>query len=401
LGGDLNLLFKGVPRQLSEVLPSDKNIDLKVKILSINDKTVNVQGNEKKIYYGLIADKSMVRPFTAWNDFELAKDDVICIHSAYAKDWRGEPQINLGNNTAVEPLTDSELNELNSNNLPSTIPSTEYKIGLLKNGMSSITVLGRVLSVESRTVKVLDENKEIYTGKIADDTGKIAFTAWNDFSLKPGEAIKISGAYVRSWRGVPKLNFDERMELERIDDNTLPSIEELGSDKVSRIDSILDLGGGMDLTVEGTIMDIKDGSGLIMRCPECNRVLRGSECMVHGMQDGIADLRTKGIIDDGTGAIMAVLNATLTSRLLGKTVEEYSKETKEKGPEIINEIIDELNDILLMKPLRLKGTITTDDYGAMMICSDIDDLVLSEEVSEKVKDLAKSLTNNDTNEEVI
>jgi replication factor A1 len=403
LGGDPNLMFRGIFRELSDIIPTDKNIELKVKVLSINDKTVNVQGSEKNIFYGLLADKTMVRPFTAWNDFKIQKDDVIHVRSAYAKDWRGEPQINFGNNTSIEHIKDSELEKINGSNITSSLPSSEFKIGTLKNGLSNITITGRVLSVEEKTVKVLNENKEIYTGKLGDESGKVAFTAWTDFKLKPGEVIKISGAYVRSWRGVPKLNFDDRMDLERLPNNSLPSLEELGTDKIIRIDKILEQGGGIDINIEGTLLDIKDGSGLIFRCPECNRVLRGTECMVHGSQDGIADLRVKAIIDDGTGAIMAVFNSEITSRLMGRTVEECTGEVKEHGPDRLVEIFEELNDILLMRPIRVKGTITTDEYGAMMICSDLDDLVLSEEVSTRIEKLLKNLnsTGPDPKEDVM
>jgi replication factor A1 len=400
LGGDLNLLFTGVARMLSEVLPTDKNINLKVKILSINDKTVTVQGIEKNIFYGLMADTSMIRTFTAWNDFNLSKNDVIHIHSAYAKDWRGEPQINLGNNTTIESLDDQELNALNGNNLPSSLPSIEHKIGNLKNGMSNITIIGRLLSIEPRIVKVLDEEKEIFTGKMADETGKIAYTAWTNFDLKTGDVVRITGAYVRSWRGVPKLNFDERMELDKISDHELPTIEELDKETISRIDYILEHGGAMDVTIDGTILEVKDGSGFIIRCPECNRVLHGSECMVHGNQEGVPDLRVKAIMDDGTGALLVVLNSDITSKLLKKTVKECALEVKEKGTDMINEIMTELTENLLMHPLRIKGTVTIDDYGAMMICSNIDELVISEEIQNRVKQLLDELNSNDSDSEV-
>ena len=160
------------------------------------------------------------------------------------------------------------------------------------------------------------------------------------------------------------------------------------------MDKILDNGGGFDLSVKGTILDIKDGSGLIFRCPECNRVLRGTECMVHGSQEGVADLRVKAVIDDGTGAILVIFNSDITSTLLGKNIVECIAEVKEHGPDKLNEIRDELHDILLMRPIQVKGTITMDDYGAMMICSHFDDLVLSEEVSTGVNELLKSLNTN-------
>jgi replication factor A1 len=207
--------------------------------------------------------------------------------------------------------------------------------------------------------------------------------------LSSGEVIKITGAYVRSWRGVPKLNFDERMEVERLPDSELPPLKELNINKINRIDKLLDTGGGLDVTLEGTILEVKDGSGLILRCPECKRVLRGSECMVHGTQQGITDLRVKAVLDDGTDAILAVLNSDITSKLLGKTLEECKQELKTAGPDFLNKLNEELNDILLLQPIRVKGTVTTDEYGAMMICTDFDELVLSEEITQRIDKLVK------------
>jgi replication factor A1 len=395
LGGDLNSLFESVSKTLDQVHPTDRNLDLKVKIVAINPKTVTVQGSDKEIFYGLIADQTMVRPFTAWNDFNLSKNDVIHIRSAYAKDWRGEPQINLGNSTSIEVFSDPDLEAITGSNLPTSLPTTDYEIASIRDGLSNITVTGRVLSLEPRTVTVNDENKEIFTGILADETGKIAFTAWSDFSLKPGEIIKISGAYIRSWRGVPKLNFDERMELTRLPNDSLPDVDELNLDKIARLDKVLEMGGAMDITIEGTFLDIKEGSGLITRCAECNRVLRNSECMVHGTQTGVPDLRVKGVVDDGADSVMVVLNSELTSRILGMSVDEVKQKIEDDGVEYLEKIFDELSQKLLLNPMRFKGTITTDEYGAMMICSDIDSLVISEEVQIRAKDLLENI-NADT-----
>ena len=387
-------MFEGVERTLADVQATDKNIDLKVKVLSINPKTVTVQGTEKEIYYGLFADTSMVRPFTAWNDFQINKNDIIQVKSAYVKDWRGELQINLGNTSSVETIDDASLAALDSSSIPTSLPSTEYKVEDLNSGLSNITMIGRILSVDQRTVTVDGQNKDIYTGTIADDTGKLAYTAWSNFDLKPGEVIKVTGAYIRSWRGVPKLNFDDRMELERLDDDVLPSIDELDLDKNISIITILEKGGGMDISAEGTILDIKEGSGLIWRCPECKRVLRNNECMVHGAQEGVPDLRVKCVIDDGSGAIIAVLNADLTSKLLGKTVEECIREAKDKGPDYPKSIMDELDKILLLTPLHVKGTVTTDDYGAMMICTDVEQIVISEGIHAQAKYLLENINSD-------
>jgi replication factor A1 len=57
-------------------------------------------------------------------------------------------------------------------------------------------------------------------------------------------------------------------------------------------------------TMEGALVDIKDGSGLIKRCPDedCTRVIRNGRCSEHGDVSGEFDLRIKGVLDDGEQA---------------------------------------------------------------------------------------------------
>lgn len=53
--------------------------------------------------------------------------------------------------------------------------------------------------------------------------------------------------------------------------------------------------------IEGALVDMQSGSGLIKRCPDddCTRVLQNGWCSEHGKVEGEFDLRVKGVIDDG------------------------------------------------------------------------------------------------------
>jgi len=46
-------------------------------------------------------------------------------------------------------------------------------------------------------------------------------------------------------------------------------------------------------------VDVQSGSGLIKRCPECNRALVKGACGEHGKVEGVYDLRIKAVLDDG------------------------------------------------------------------------------------------------------
>jgi replication factor A1 len=191
------------------------------------------------------------------------------------------------------------------------------------------------------------------------------------------------------------------MELTKMPDDTIPTLNELTLEQVMRIDKLLEVGGAMDITIEGTILDIKEGSGLILRCNECKRVLRNGECMVHGSQSGTPDLRIKAVVDDGSGAIMVVLNSEITTRILNKTVEECTAEVTEKGPGQLEEIFNEISENLMLQPIRVNGNVTTDDFGAMMIASTIDEIMISDEVSTEAKELLEIINSGTWRSEVV
>ena len=88
---------------------------------------------------------------------------------------------------------------------------------------------------------------------------------------------------------------------------------------------LIENGGAVGIRVRGVLIDIKKGSGLVLRCPDCNRVTQKGMCMVHGKVQGKHDLRIKGVLDDGTGAVTVILGKELTEKLSGKTMEEYNR----------------------------------------------------------------------------
>jgi hypothetical protein len=76
--------------------------------------------------------------------------------------------------------------------------------------------------------------------------------------------------------------------------------------------------------MEGALVDIKDGSGLIKRCPDedCTRVIRNGRCSEHGDVTGEFDLRIKGVLDDGHTAQDVLLDAEATEALTGMGLED-------------------------------------------------------------------------------
>ena len=240
-------------------------------------------------------------------------------------------------------------------------------MGELRESMGYVEVKGRILQVDTRDVTVQGEAKKVFSGVIADETGKIQFTAWSDFKLKDGEVVRISKGTVKGWRGIPQLSFDDRSEVTKVKEK-FPSAEELRRGSLRMISEVASRGGAMDATVRGIILEVREGSGLIMRCPECKRALQKGVCKLHGRVDGVPDLRIKAILDDGTGAVSVIMNRELTEKLTGTTLDEAMQKAKEKMDfEAAKGMMDE---VLALKVATVTGTIRSDPYGLSMIANE-------------------------------
>ena len=96
--------------------------------------------------------------------------------NAYTKKYREQIQLNIGTRGKVEECDDVSLDVKTS---ADTAP-TEMKIGEITDHTENVSLTGRITEVEPRTVTVQGTEKTIWGGIIADDSGKIQFTAWNE-----------------------------------------------------------------------------------------------------------------------------------------------------------------------------------------------------------------------------
>lgn len=79
------------------------------------------------------------------------------------------------------------------------------------------------------------------------------------------------------------------------------------------------------LKLSGKITQIYDGSGLIQRCPKCNRWIIDNFCMVHSDVDGIWDLRIKARFDDGNERRTLIFKKEVTEKSANIAIEEAKK----------------------------------------------------------------------------
>ena len=365
-GGDANDVAPAFQRKLAELRPNEPNVDFVAKLLSVNRKEVTAKGEKRTIMYGFLGDDSTTLRWTAWDTEgleELAKGDVISVKGAYTREYQGRVEVHFGNRVSIRKEDPSTITD----EQVAAGPPRVATVGQLREGMGYVEVKGRILSVQARDVTAKGEPKTIYSGVLADETGKIPFSAWHDFKLKEGEVVKVSRATVKSYRGVPQLSFDERAEVIRVKEK-FPTAEELQRVGRTMIASVAAKGGASDAMVEGMVIEVREGSGLIMRCPECRRALQKGTCKVHGRIEGYPDIRVKAILDDGTGAVGVVMGRELTERLLDTTLDDCMRKAKEAMSfEVVRDMME---DKLTLRALTVTGNITADAYGLSMIAKD-------------------------------
>lgn len=156
---------------------------------------------------------------------------------------------------------------------------------------------GKWVNIKAKVLQLWDNSHESISqvGVVGDSTGTIKFVNWANANLPEVEEDKtyqFRNVVVDEWNGKFQINFNRTSAIEEIDEDI-----EIGTSSV---------------TASGAMVDIQSGSGLIKRCPECNRPLSKGACPEHGKVEGVYDLRIKAVLDDGESVHEALLNRELT-----------------------------------------------------------------------------------------
>ncbi|MEM4258466.1 MAG: hypothetical protein QXL17_04870 [Candidatus Thermoplasmatota archaeon] len=342
-----------------DVKPNVPSVHLLCRVVSINPKEITVKGEPRKIYYGIFGDESGTIPFTAWKDFNISKGDILDITNAYTKEWQGAAKVNLGDRTRVMKTDESKIP-------PISFEPREYKLKDLRNGVGSVIVVARVMSLNERTVTVDGKTKIVYSGILADDTAKTQFTAWHDFKLKEGMVVRITGAYVKIWRGIPQVTFDEKASVQKLEASVIKR-DDITPQRLL-LHELVERNGALDVEVHGVVIEIRQGSGFIFRCPECRRTTLENKCSLHGEVQPLADLRLKLTVDDGTGTISVLVGKELTEQLLSKS---FSELKKQYAADANSRFLTDIEKMLFARTVHIKGNALGDDFGITLIPEEI------------------------------
>ncbi|QZY00118.1 Single-stranded DNA binding protein [Halobaculum rubrum] len=334
---------------IADVRPESGNVTVTARVLTVGRRSIRYQGDDTVIREGELADETGTISYTAWQDFGFEPGDTVTIGNASVREWEGEPELNLGESSSVAM-------EGETLDVPYEVGGDRDLVDL-SAGDRGRTVEAKVLELEQRTIDGRDGETTIHSGVLGDETARLPFTDWQAREeVVEGAELRMEDVYVREFRGVPSVNLTEFTE-------TSPASVEV-SDEAPRVSigEAVTSGGMYDVEVLGNVLEVRDGSGLIERCPECGRLVQNGQCRSHGQVDPEDDLRIKAILDDGTATVTAILDRDLTEEIYGGTLEDALEAARDAMSRDV--VADDIAETLVGREFRVRGHLSVDEYGA-------------------------------------
>jgi replication factor A1 len=342
---------------LDEIAPGQNNVTVSVRVVTVGTRTIQYQGDEQTIREGRFGDETGTISYTAWQDFGFEAGDSLVVGNAGVREWEGEPELNLGSSTSVamaeEPVeTAAEIG--GDSNLIELSPGDRGR---------NIEV--QIQEVETRTIDGRNGETEILSGVVADETARLPFTDWDPHpEIDADASCRIEDVYVREYRGSPSINVSEFSVVTPLAESVAVTDDAPQLSLANAVDS----GGLFDVAVVANVLEVRDGSGLIERCPECGRAIQNDQCRVHGTVDGEDDLRIKAILDDGTATVTAIIGSELTEEIYGGDVADAKEAARDAMDKAV--VAETIREELVGDSYRVRGSLSIDEYGANLTVED-------------------------------
>lgn len=347
-----------------------KNFEITGRILDIGEKSIRpkegAQEGPSRLYTGVLADETGSIMFSSWKELPGSAGDVINIKNAYTRIWQNRIRVYIGEQSLVSRISGSALPPL-----PELSGSQTKKLIDIRATDFSVGTIACVLQLSCREVLVRGRQSRVVSGVLADETGRLPFTAWIELAgIDIGSIIRIEGAQVRMFRGMPSVNILSSTKIYSVGQEEAGKLaftfESAAKDpvpiKMEEIDSRESM---FDVAAAGNMVSIRPGSGIISRCPECGRVIQKANCRVHGKVEGIRDMRIKAVLDDGTGSMSVMFPRELSEIIYGKTLEEaeqlmFTDVSKDA-------VYEDLRRFLTGRYLAVRGNSSKGEYGISFV----------------------------------
>ncbi|HLE07094.1 MAG TPA: OB-fold nucleic acid binding domain-containing protein [archaeon] len=201
------------------------------------------------------------------------------------------------------------------------------KISDLKEGDRALNFVARI----SRIFEPKEFEREGKKSKVAslfllDESGQTRLTLWDRQAevatkVKVGDAVEVSGAYVKANNGAIEVRLGNRANIKLLETSALPKIEELLKAEKKEF-SVENLHDGATGELRAAVVQVFDNEQFYEICPQCSMRIKEVDgkynCKTHGeIAEPSLTLVISCVVDDGTGNVRAVFFRDSACKLLG------------------------------------------------------------------------------------
>lgn len=333
-------------RELDALHPGARGFTVIVRLYDVETRRIASPDTPTIVSFGTMVDDSGQMRFVALDSAELRDGNVLKIVNGEVTELAGERVFVITRRSYLIPIKYEEMAPIK-------------RLAELRNGEKGINLLVAVLVAELKRVG----SRFVLSGTLSDESGKLPFTSWGPH-LEEGTIVRIENAYVKSWNGMPTVNVGEASVIYEIEHEVPPR---LAAPQDVSISELAIREGMYDVMVTGSVISIRPGSGVIQRCPKCGRTVHAARCPKHGDISPVRDFRIKALIDDGTGAVTAVIGRRPAERTYEQLVTQgiATRQATSLGT------LEDNPRLLLGMALNVRGDATTSEYGTTLVVKDV------------------------------
>lgn len=270
------------------------------------------------------------------------------------------------------------------------------KIANVVPGMSSVNVTARVVHVsEPRTFKKKDKEGRVVNVQLADETGAVRMSLWDDQVslvqegvLKEGMTIDVVNGYTKEdTRGAPELRVGKKSVIKK-SDTELENVARASLREVTR-KKIAEVNVGDSVELRVALVKFFENRPFYFVCPQCEKRVPEAACTEHGSVVPKPILMLSGIVDDGTGNMRAVFFREAAERILGMSTDEAFRRS---GNGVNARVVLEALERSLGREFVVRGYIKENSFFERpeMIVNEVVEVNVRDEVERLTSELKSS-----------
>mgnify|MGYP006085996095 FL=1 len=354
----------GEPQDISS-LPSEGYVCIVGRVIATRPDQIHRKDGSGSIdiIRGRLADETGTIGFLSWEPLEHEVGTLLKIEGAQVRTFRDTPELNFGRTTKIEVYHDKNFADVDVLSKQTVLTLSE-----LRDGAQDVDAVVQITEWAKRSFTRDGEERFLWSGQIADPTGRCRMSAWNELPITEDQlplTVRLKGVRVRSWQGIPDITIDNADQVEILDAPPWDSELDLKNHVVEVPLHELSSGASrIGISTSAIVVSVREDSGFIQRCTECRRVLREGVCADHGANDGNSDIRLRLAIDNGRSSVSLLTNKDATLSLIGMNESELQDAINDAGQVAF---VQSLRGKMLGRKINATGRTIVDEQGAMLL----------------------------------